>query len=80
MVYKFETGQDLFKIDQQNDDLKAYEDMEKLACWDDKKMNDAIQKVKDFKVRNLLGKLLSKESEKKRNYHRAGIEPSIHYR
>ena len=65
MVYKFETGQDLFNIDQQKDDLKKYEDMEKLACWDDKKMNDAIQEVKDFKARDLLGKLLSKESEKR---------------
>ena len=39
--------------------------MEKLACWDDNKMNDAIQDVKDFKARHLLGKLLSKETRKR---------------
>ena len=39
--------------------------MEKLACWDDKKMNDVIQEVKDFKASDLLGKLLSKESRKR---------------
>ena len=61
MLYKFETGQDLFNIDQQKDDLQSFEDMEKLACWDDEKKNDAIQKVKDPKAHDLLGKLLSKE-------------------
>ena len=65
MVYKFETGQDLFNIDQQKDDLKSYEDMEKLACWDDKKMSVSIQKVKEFNTRRLLNILLSHDPKKR---------------
>ena len=54
----------MFNIDQQKDGLKSYEDIEKLTCWDDKKMNDTIEDVKDFKARHLLEKLLSKETRK----------------
>ena len=65
MLYKFETDGDIFNIDQRNDDLKKFEDMEKLACWDDEKMNETLLEVKDVKARDLLGKLLSKDPVKR---------------
>ena len=66
MLYKFETDEDIFNIDQRNDDLKRFEDMEKLACWDGDKMNETLLvEVKDVQARDLLGKLLSKDPVKR---------------
>ena len=45
--------------------MKNFEEMEKLACWDDKRMNETILEVKDVKARDLLGKLLTKDPVKR---------------
>ena len=63
--YKLETGEDIFNIDQRKDDLKEFEDMEKLAFWDDDKMHDTIIEVKDLKARDLLYR---RASYRGRNY------------
>ena len=65
MLYKLETGEDIFNIDQRKDDLKEFEDMEKLAFWDDDKMHDTIIEVKDLKARDLLYR---RASYRGRNY------------
>ena len=59
MVYKFETGVNVFKIDDQKDDLEGFPEMKRLAYWNEKEKNDTLLKVEDPAARSLLTILLS---------------------
>ena len=74
MMYKFEAKMDLFLTDDQKDDLRGFEEIRMLSCWDDNAKNDAILKIRNPSARDLLSMLLSRDPAQ-----RGTIDKVIHH-